>query len=315
MKILDISTYAEKIKSNISKIIMGKDKEIEKLIIALFCRGNLLIEDIPGTGKTTLAKALAKSLGCNFKRIQFTPDLLPSDITGINFYNQKEGEFVFKPGPVFTHILLGDELNRATPRTQSSLLECMEERQVTIDGKTYRLEEPFMVIATQNPLETQGTFPLPEAQLDRFFMRLSLGYPVKEDEISVLTNYEKFNPLDQLEAVVTIKELLEIQELVKTVKVSEPVKEYIVALAQASRSHPDIKLGISIRGSLALFNGAKAHAALQKREFVIPDDVKALFKEVAMHRIILKEYQMFHESNITDKILSEILSQVPVPIE
>ncbi len=294
---------------------MGKDEEIEKLIIALFCKGNILIEDIPGTGKTTLAKALAKSIGCTFKRIQFTPDLLPSDVTGINFYNQKDGEFVFKPGPVFTQILLADELNRATPRTQSSLLECMEERQVTIDGKTYPLEEPFVVIATQNPLETQGTFPLPEAQIDRFFMRLSLGYLIKEDEVAVLTNYEKIHPLEDLEAVVTAKELLEIQELIKEVRVSDTVKGYIVDLAQATRNHSEVKLGISPRGSLALFSAAKAHAAIQKRDFVIPDDVKVLFKEIAMHRIMINEYQMFHTADTIEKILSEILFNVPVPIE
>lgn len=315
MDIFDIYEYVQKIKNNISKIVMGKDEEIEKLIIALFCKGNILIEDIPGTGKTTLAKALAKSIGCSFKRIQFTPDLLPSDVTGINFYNQKEGEFVFKPGPIFTQILLADELNRATPRTQSSLLECMEEKQVTIDGKTYPLEDPFIVIATQNPLEIQGTFPLPEAQIDRFFMRLSLGYLVKEDEVAVLTNYEKINPLDYLEEVVSTKELLEIQELIKEVRVSEAVKGYIVELAQATRNHPEVKLGISLRGSLALFSAAKAHAAIRKRDFVIPDDVKALFKEVTIHRIMVKEHQMFYTSRIVEKVLDDILLNVPVPIE
>lgn len=315
MDIFDIYEYVQKIKNNISKIVMGKDEEIEKLIIALFCKGNILIEDIPGTGKTTLAKALAKSIGCSFKRIQFTPDLLPSDVTGINFYNQKEGEFVFKPGPIFTQILLADELNRATPRTQSSLLECMEEKQVTIDGKTYPLEDPFIVIATQNPLEIQGTFPLPEAQIDRFFMRLSLGYLVKEDEVAVLTNYEKINPLDYLEEVVSTKELLEIQELIKEVRVSEAVKGYIVELAQATRNHPEVKLGISLRGSLALFSVAKAHAAIRKRDFVIPDDVKALFKEVTIHRIMVKEHQMFYTSRIVEKVLDDILLNVPVPIE
>ncbi len=303
------------LRTNITKIIKGKDTEINKLIMALLCGGHILLEDIPGTGKTTSAKALAKSLGCQFKRIQFTPDLLPSDLMGINFYNQKEQDFIFKPGPIFTHILLADEINRATPRTQSSLLECMEEAQVTVDGVTHPLEAPFLVIATQNPIETQGTFPLPEAQLDRFFIRLSMGYPSETDEINILSSEATASPLNALQCVVTREQVLEAQLAVKEVKVSDSIKTYIVAISNATRQDSRLRLGLSLRGSLAMFRASQAFAAMSGRDYVIPDDVKAIVKDVALHRIIYNGYQIASNTHTLETIFEDILDQVPVPIE
>lgn len=303
------------LRNNITKVIKGKDAEINKLIMALLCGGHILLEDIPGTGKTTSAKALSKSLGCQFKRVQFTPDLLPSDLMGINFYNQKEQDFIFKPGPIFTHILLADEINRATPRTQSSLLECMEEAQVTVDGITYPLEAPFLVIATQNPIETQGTFPLPEAQLDRFFIRLSMGYPSEMDEISILSNQTLTSPIDHLERVVTKEQILEAQAAVKEVKVSDSIKAYIVAISNATRHDSRLKLGLSLRGSLAMFKASQAFAAMSGRDYVIPDDVKAIVKDVALHRVIYNGYQIASSTQTLETIFEDLLNQVPVPIE
>lgn len=315
MNLSVVEQIASSLKGNMTKVIKGKDTEISKLIMALLCNGHILLEDIPGTGKTTSAKALAKSLGCQFKRVQFTPDLLPSDLMGINFYNQKEQDFIFKPGPIFTHILLADEINRATPRTQSSLLECMEEAQVTVDGITYPLEAPFLVIATQNPIETQGTFPLPEAQLDRFFMRLSMGYPSEADEINVLSSQANASPLNDLQCVVTKEQILEAQTTVKEVKVSDSIKAYIVAISNATRQDSRLKLGLSLRGSLAMFKASKAFAAMAGRDYVIPDDVKAIVKDVALHRVIYNGYQIASNVHTLEAIFEDLLSQVPVPIE
>ena len=311
----EIREISSALRNNIAMIIKGKEEQIDKIIIATLCGGHILLEDLPGTGKTTVAKALAKSLDCQFKRIQFTPDLLPTDLIGINFYNQKQGDFVFKEGPIFTNILLADEINRATPRTQSSLLECMEESQVSIDGVTYILEKPFMVIATQNSIETQGTFPLPEAQLDRFFMKLSMGYPDKEDEIKVLSNQTRINPIEQLVPVVTKEALRKAQEKVKTVKVSDAIKEYIVNISRKTRENEQVKVGLSLRGSLAMMKAAQAVAVMDGREYVIPDDVKKIAFDVANHRIVYKHYSVVNNEQMEEKIFNEIIDKVEVPKE
>ena len=256
MDTLEIKNLSQKLQDNMKKIIKGKEDVLKKVVISLLCSGHILLEDIPGTGKTTLAKALAKSVSCDFKRVQFTPDLLPSDLTGVNFYNQKEEKFIFKKGSIFTNILLGDEINRATPRTQSSLLECMEERQATIDGVTHPMAEPFLVIATQNPIEIQGTFPLPEAQLDRFFMKLSMGYPEKDFELQMLSEFKESNPLDSLEPVAEKEEILKAQQEVRQVYVSEPVKLYLLNIVTATRNHEKIRLGVSPQRKHRLFAGS-----------------------------------------------------------
>lgn len=310
-----VQSLAETLKQNISTVISGKDSVIEKVILSLLCSGHILLEDIPGTGKTTLAKALAKSIRCGFKRVQFTPDLLPSDLTGINFFNQKEGEFVFKKGSVFTNILLGDEINRATPRTQSSLLECMEEGQVSVDGVTYALDKPFLVIATQNPIEIQGTFPLPEAQLDRFFVRLKMGYPDTESETRMLTGRVSQNPLDALTPVLSDEEIVEAQAAVRMVKVGQAVASYIVRLAEATRNHEKIRLGVSPRGALALMHGAQAHAAMAGRDFAEPEDVKAVAADIWCHRLICRGFSLSQTAEAPAEILSQILRQVEAPTE
>ncbi len=303
------------LRQNISTVIVGKDAVIEKVILSLLCGGHILLEDIPGTGKTTLAKALAQSIRCGFKRVQFTPDLLPSDLTGINFFNQKQGEFVFKEGAVFTNILLGDEINRATPRTQSSLLECMEEGQVSVDGVTYPLAKPFLVIATQNPIEIQGTFPLPEAQLDRFFVKLKVGYPDAESEARMLTGRASGNPLEELTPVLSGEEIVEAQAAVRSVKVGQAVAGYIIRLAEATRTHEKVKLGVSPRGAIALMRAAQARAAMDGRDFVIPEDVKAVIVDVWCHRLICKGYNLSQSSGAPAEILDQILRQTEAPTE
>jgi len=308
----DIKKFAETIVKNIETVIVGKHGPIQLAVVSLLCQGHLLIEDVPGVGKTMLARSLARSLGCSFSRIQFTPDMLPSDVTGVSIYNQVSREFEFRAGPVMAQIVLSDEINRATPKTQAALLEAMEERQVTVDGKTHPLPSPFMVLATQNPIEYEGTFPLPEAQLDRFLLRLELGYPLLEDEINVLDSQQLRHPINLLEQVVTAEELKEAQEAVKQVYVSAPVKRYIVELVRATRAHPDVYLGASPRGSLALYRTGQARAALDGRDYVLPDDIKALVLPTLVHRVILGPAARLRDIG-AEQILQEILGKTPVP--
>ncbi len=305
------SAAAELIR-NVEKVIVGKHDQIELTIIALICQGHLLIEDVPGVGKTVLAKSIAKSIGCIFKRVQFTPDLLPSDVTGVSIYNQKTSEFEYRPGPVISQILLADEINRATPKTQSSLLEAMEERQVTVDAVTYKLPRPFIVLATENPIEYEGTFPLPEAQLDRFLMRLSLGYPSKHDEVQILDGQRKVHPLSEISQVVGADELEALQESVKEIYVDGSVKEYIVNIVSATRHHDEVYLGASPRGSLALYRTVQALAGLRDRDYVIPDDVKYLAEHVLAHRLIVSPAARLRNVEARS-IVQDILGTIPVP--
>ncbi len=302
----------KKIEENVSRVIVGKERSIELLLVALLADGHVLIEDIPGLGKTLIAKSLARSIGASFKRVQFTPDLLPGDITGFNVYNQQAGDFTFQPGPVMTHVLLADEINRTIPRTQSSLLESMEERQVTVDGKTYGLPHPFFVMATQNPIELEGTFPLPEAQLDRFLLRIRLGYPGQQDEIAILDRFREKDPLRELEAVATPEQIAGLQEARKRIRVSQPVKEYITTIVNATRESSAFRLGASPRGSLSLMRASQALAALRGRDYVLPDDVKSLAVTVLAHRLILKEEERLR-GEIQEPLLEEILRCIPVP--
>jgi MoxR-like ATPase len=303
---------AEKVIANVEKVIVGKHAEVQLTLLGLLCRGHLLIEDVPGVGKTMLAKSIAKSIGCTFRRIQFTPDMLPSDVTGVSVFNQKTREFEFRPGPVMAQIVLTDEINRATPKTQSALLECMEERQVTVDGTTYPMARPFLVLATQNPIEYEGTFPLPEAQLDRFMMRISLGYPDPEDEITMMDAQQYVHPVEEIGQVVDVEELLEAQETIKDIYIDNSVKEYIVAMVGETRKHPDVYLGASPRGSLALYKTSQARAALLGREYVIPDDIKALAQAALAHRLIISPSARI--KNVDPKaVVEEITSSVPVP--
>ena len=302
-----------RIKENMKKVIIGKDEVMDRILTALLSGGHVLLEDLPGTGKTVLAKSLAKSMNGEFRRVQFTPDLLPSDVTGLHYFNQKEGEFQFREGPVFTQILLADEINRATPRTQSSLLECMEERQVTIDGETRKLDEVFFVIATQNPIESSGTFPLPEAQMDRFFMKLSMGLPSKEEELSILTRFEHAQPLAELSAVCTTEEIVAAQRDYKKVFVHPLLLDYMTELSQQSRRHPYVVTGVSPRGTLALLNASKAYAFLHERSFVVPEDIKAVAVFVLAHRLVLSR-GVGSQSTGTE-IIEKLLSDVAVPTE
>lgn len=309
-----INEVRNQIKENIQKVIVGKDDVIDMLLVAMLCSGHVLLEDVPGLGKTVLAKALSQSIHADFNRIQFTPDLLPSDITGINFFNQKTGNFELKPGPLMTQILLADEINRATPRTQASLLEVMSERQVTIDGESYQMKTPFFVIATQNPVEQSGTFSLPEAQLDRFFMKLSLGYPNSNEEVEILKRFKTSNPLNDLNAVMDSREIEEMKNIFNKMVVSDEVTNYIVSLTQKTREHADIELGISPRGSMALYQGVQVYAALEGRDYVIPDDIKALIKPIFRHRLILDgRAEMIGKS--VDDVLDEIISSTKPPVE
>lgn len=297
---------------NIEKIIVGKHKEIEMALTALICQGHLLIEDVPGVGKTMLAKSIAKSVSCTFRRIQFTPDLLPSDITGVSIYNQKSSDFEFRPGPIIAQIVLADEINRASPKTQSALLECMEERQITVDGATYRMPRPFLVMATQNPIEYQGTFPLPEAQLDRFLLKISLGYPSPADEVTMVEKQQHLHPIEELSPVSNATEILSVQEAVKSVLVDNLIKEYIVALVEATRHHPSVHLGASPRGSLALFRSGQAMALLRGRDYVLPDDIKELAENTLAHRIILTPSARMRDVS-SKEVVAELLNSVPVP--
>lgn len=302
----------KRIVDNVSRVIVGKEPSIELLLVALVADGHVLIEDIPGLGKTLIAKSLARSIGASFKRIQFTPDLLPGDITGFNIYDRQAGSFSFQPGPVMTHILLADEINRTIPRTQSSLLESMEERQVTVDGKTYGLPHPFFVMATQNPIELEGTFPLPEAQLDRFLLRIRLSYPGREEEIAILERFREKDPLQELEPVATPEQIVTLQEARKGIRVSGPIKEYITEIAGATRRSPRFRLGVSPRGSLGLMRAGQALAALRGRDYVLPDDIKALAAPVLSHRLILKEEERLRGEG-QEPLFEELLSRVPVP--
>jgi MoxR-like ATPase len=311
---IDIRATAQKIINNINQVIVGKESVIELVLVALLCEGHVLIEDVPGIGKTTLAKAVARSLGCTFRRIQFTPDLLPSDVTGIYYFNQKNQEFQFRPGPVMTQIVLADEINRATPRTQSALLEAMQERQVTVDVETMTLPRPFMVLATQNPIELEGTFPLPEAQIDRFLLRIALGYPSEEEENTILLRFEREDPLETLGSVTSPEELLALQEAVRRVTVEESVRQYIVRVVRATREHRHVDLGVSPRGALALYRTAQALAAIRGRTFIIPDDVKALTPAVLTHRIMISP-QTRLRGRKPEEVVAEIVSEVPVPVD
>ena len=309
---VDVRAIGERVVQNVEKVIVGKHREVQLTLLALLCKGHILVEDVPGVGKTVLAKAVARSLGCSFKRIQFTPDLLPTDVSGVSVYNQKTGEFEYRPGPVMAQIVLADEINRATPKTQSALLESMEEHQVTVDGVTYNLPEPFIVLATQNPIEYEGTFPLPEAQLDRFLIRLSLGYPSKADEIDILERQQQHHPLDSLTQVVDSRELTAAQQGIKGIYVDRLIKEYIVTVVEETRHHEEIYLGASPRGSLALYRTAQARAAMEGRDFVIPDDIKALAEIALAHRIIVSPSARIKNTDAR-LLIGDILARVPVP--
>ncbi|MEI6778676.1 MAG: MoxR family ATPase [Chloroflexales bacterium] len=307
-----VKQFAERIYQNVEQVIVGKRNAVDLLLVALLCRGHVLLEDVPGTGKTVLAKSIARSIGSSFKRIQFTPDLLPSDVTGISIFNQQSREFEFRHGPIFAQIVLADEINRATPKTQSAMLEAMEERQITVDGTTYGLPAPFIVLATQNPIEYEGTFPLPEAQLDRFLLRLNLGYPSRLDEIAILKRQRQAHPLDSLQTVTQIDELLRLQAAIKDVYVDDLIEEYIVGITSATRHHADVYLGASTRGSLALYRTAQAWAAIKGHDYVTPDDVKELASAVLGHRIIVSPAARIRNVS-APSVIEDVLSGVTIP--
>jgi MoxR-like ATPase len=307
-----VRRVAEPLVENVGRAIVDKEEEVRLCLITLLCRGHLLIEDVPGVGKTMLAKSLARSLDCTFRRIQFTPDLLPSDVTGVRAFNQKTNDFEFRPGPVFAQVLLADEINRATPKTQAALLEAMEERQVTIDGETHELPRPFLVMATQNPIEYSGTFPLPEAQLDRFFMKVALGYLSAKAEVQLLGQEKVESPFDELQPVVSPKELVDAQQAVRDVFVKTELKEYVAKLVERTRNHPEIALGASTRGTLNLFHAAQARAAILGREYVVPDDIKSLVESVLGHRIILRPNAEM-QGQSASRVLAQLMEREPVP--
>ena len=309
---VSVQAIGERLIQNVERVIVGKRTEVTQTLVGLLCQGHLLIEDVPGVGKTMLAKTLARSIGCTFSRIQFTPDMLPSDVTGISVFNQQSREFEFRPGPIMAQIVLADEINRATPKTQSALLEAMEERQVTVDGTTYQLQRPFLVLATQNPIEYEGTFPLPEAQLDRFLLRIRLGYPDSGDEIAILDAQQFEHPISEIGQVISGEDLLEAQEAIKSIYIDKQIKRYIVDLVTASRQHEDVYLGGSPRASLSLYRSSQARAALAGRDHVLPDDVKELAVPVLAHRIIVGPAARIKDIN-AEGIVADILSRVPVP--
>ncbi len=308
-----VAQVAERVKANVEQVLVGKGHVIEMCLAAIMSGGHILIEDVPGIGKTTLARCLADSINCTFKRIQFTPDLMPSDITGIHFYNQKSGEFEFRPGPIIAQVVLADEINRATPRTQSALLEAMAERQVTVDNSTIPLPAPFLVIATQNPVELEGTFPLPEAQLDRFLLRIKLGYPQESEEEDMLARFQSADPLANLQAVASSQEVIDHQVAVRHVYVDPVLRNYLVQIVQATRTHSDVELGASPRASIGLYRCSQAMAAIQGRDYVSPDDIKLLAPYTLAHRMILKSQARLRERT-TEDVVVQILDQIPVPV-
>jgi MoxR-like ATPase len=313
-EIRQVQEATRAVRQNVSRVMIGKEEVIDLLMVAMLCEGHVLFEDVPGIGKTTLAKTFAKSLGCTFQRIQFTPDLLPSDITGITFFNQKNNEFEFRPGPLLAQMVLADEINRATPRTQSPLLEAMEERQISVERETVMLPRPFTVIATQNPIELEGTFPLPEAQIDRFLMRLRLDYPSHSEERLILQRFKEIQPLDDLQAVLTGERLQELQHMIRKVRVEPAVENYIVELVRATRNHSGVELGVSPRGTLALYRSSQAYAAIHGRSYVIPDDVKRIARPVLSHRMIATSQTRLH-GRVMEQIIEEVLHNVSVPVE
>lgn len=309
-----ISAVARRLRENIQEVIVGKDEVINLTLVAVLCEGHILLEDVPGIGKTTLARALAASLGCTFRRIQFTPDLLPSDVTGLNWFNQKEQTFQFRPGPIMSQVVLADEINRATPRTQSALLEAMQERQVTVDGMTRHLQRPFLVLATQNPVELEGTFPLPEAQVDRFLLRIAIGYPSRTEENAILDRFRVHDPLPNLQAVTNPEEIAALQAARQQVRVETSIRDYIVQVARATRDHPEIELGASPRASLSLYWASQAWAGIHGRDFVLPDDVKFLAPHVLTHRLMISPQAQLRGRQ-PQELVADIVAAVPVPVE
>lgn len=309
-----ISEVASRLRENIQKVIVGKDDVINLTLVAVLTEGHLLLEDVPGIGKTTLARALATSLGCTFRRIQFTPDLLPSDVTGLNWFNQKDQVFEFRPGPIITQVLLADEINRATPRTQSALLEAMQERQITIDGVSHQLPRPFLVMATQNPVELEGTFPLPEAQVDRFLLRSVIGYPSEDEESTILERFREHDPFPELSPVTAPEEILALQQERREIRIEASVRDYVVAVARATREHPEIELGASPRATLALYWASQAWAGIKGREYVLPDDVKFLAPHVLTHRLMISPQAQLRGRQ-PEELVADIVDAVPVPVE
>ena len=308
----EVQLFSEKLLKNLEKVIVGKSQTIHQVLIGLLCQGHLLIEDVPGVGKTMLARSLAKSLDCSFNRLQFTPDMLPSDVTGVSIFNQATRGFEFRPGPIMSQIVLADEINRATPKTQSALLEAMEERQITVDGVTHPLPNPFLVLATENPIEYEGTFPLPEAQLDRFLLRIHLGYPSLQDEIRILELQQLRHPIETLNAVTAEEELRQYQEAIKRIHIAPSIKRYIVDLTRSTRTHPDVYLGASPRGSLGLFRAAQAIAAMAGRDFVLPDDIKSIAIPVLAHRVVVNPATRMKDIS-SATIIDELISNTPIP--